>query len=66
MIAQGASKVSKDCQGGCEPIPWEEVIDMKQRIVHTYWDIDRDWIWERVTKEVPGWVIALEVLLDAD
>ena len=65
MIAQAASKVSRDCQEGCEPIPWEEVIDMKQNIVHTYWDIDRDWIWERVTKDLPGWVVALELLLES-
>ena len=64
MIADNASKVTKDCRNGCEPIPWEQVIEMKQQVVHTYWDIDRDWIWERVQGDLPPLIKALEVLLD--
>lgn len=63
MIGEAASKVSKECQMGCEPIPWDNVIDLKQQVVHTYWDIDRDWIWETVTDELPPIINALEQLL---
>ncbi len=63
MIGEAASKVSKECQLGCEPIPWDLVIDLKQQVVHTYWDIDRDWIWKTVTDELPPIINALAQLL---
>lgn len=63
MIGEAASKVSKECQMGCEPIPWDKVIDLKQQVVHTYWDIDRDWIWKTVTDELPPIIDALEQLV---
>ena len=63
MIGEAASKVSKECQLGCEPIPWDNVIDLKQQVVHKYWDIDRDWIWKTVTDELPPIINALEQLV---
>ena len=66
MIGSSASRVSRECQNGCEPIPWDQVIEMKQQIVHTYWDIDRDWIWERLEKDIPALSSALEILLSAE
>jgi uncharacterized protein with HEPN domain len=66
MIGSAASKVSRECQNGCEPIPWDQVIDMKQQVVHTYFDIDRDWIWERMEKDLPALSTALEILLSVE
>jgi uncharacterized protein with HEPN domain len=63
MIAESSAKVSKECKLGCEPLPWDEIIEMKQQAVHTYWDIDRDWIWQRVTTDLPDWIKSLEELL---
>ena len=63
MIGEAASKVSKECQLGCKPIPWDRVIDLKEQVVHTYWDIDRDWIWNTVTNELPAIIEALEQLV---
>lgn len=63
MMGEAASKVSKACQMGCEPIPWDKVIEMKQQVVHAYWDIDRDWIWNTVTNDLPPVIEALNQLL---
>lgn len=63
MIGEAASKVSKECQLDCEPVPWDRVIELKQQVVHTYWDIDRDWIWNRVTDDLPNIIKALEQLV---
>ena len=62
-ILEAASKVSKECRLGCEPIPWDIVIDLKEQVVHTYWDIDRDWIWKTVTEELPPIISALDQLV---
>jgi uncharacterized protein with HEPN domain len=63
MLASSAEKVSKACRSDCKPIPWVEVIEIKQQVVHTYWEIDRDWLWEKMTVDLPEIINALEVLL---
>ncbi len=63
MIGFAASRVSGECQNACEPVPWDQVIRMKQQVVHTYWEIDRDWIWERMEKDLPALSKSLEILL---
>jgi uncharacterized protein with HEPN domain len=63
MVGEAAARVSKECQMGCEPIPWEQVIEMKHQVVHTFWDIDRNWVWERVTRDLLTLIEALEKIL---
>jgi uncharacterized protein with HEPN domain len=63
MIGYAASKVSNACKDGCEPIPWEEIIEMTREVVHTYWEIDLDWVWEKVDKDLPVWIQAIEIRL---
>lgn len=66
MIGQAASRVSKKCQKACEPIPWEQVIDTKHQVVHTYWEIDLDWVWEKVKGELPSLMSALKEILEKE
>ena len=66
MIGSAASRVSRECQNGCEPIPWDQVTEMKQQVVHTYWEIDRDWIWEKMEKDIPALSKALKIILSAE
>ena len=66
MIGSAASRVSRECQNGCEPIPWDQIMEMTQQVVHTYWEIDRDWIWEKMEKDIPAISKALEILLSAE
>ena len=63
MVGHAASRVSKGCKDDCEPVPWEEVIDMTRQVVHSYWEIDLDWVWNKVDKELPSWIEAIEILL---
>lgn len=66
MIGSAASRVSRECRNGCKPIPWDQVMEMTQQVVHTYWDIDRDWIWEKIEKDIPALSKALEILLSTE
>ncbi|EFK12376.1 putative toxin-antitoxin system, antitoxin component [delta proteobacterium NaphS2] len=62
MIGSAAARVSAECRDNCHPIPWDQVTEMKQQVVHTYWDIDRDWIWEKMKKDLPVLKKSLEIL----
>ena len=62
-IGHAASKVSPECRDGCEPVPWETLVEMTHEVIHTYWDIDRDWLWGRITHDIPSLIDALERIL---
>ena len=41
-------------------IPWRDIIGMRNLLVHEYFRIDHDIVWQTVTVELPALVHALE------
>jgi uncharacterized protein with HEPN domain len=33
-------------------LPWSAIVAMRNRLIHAYFDIDRDIIWRTVTEEI--------------
>jgi len=44
-------------------IPWKEIAGMRNRLVHEYWDIDLELVWQTATKEVVSLKQELLILL---
>ncbi len=44
-------------------IPWSEIVGMRNILVHGYFDIDTDIVWEAATRDVPAIEPAVERLL---
>lgn len=53
IIGEAASKVSPEKQAEIQQIPWRTIIGMRNRIVHAYFDIDYDIVWDTVTINIP-------------
>src|SRR2546421_5416472 len=66
IIGEAASRVSTDCQTQYIDIPWPEIIAMRNRLIHAYFDVDLDIVWQTVTEELPPLVAALEKALSED
>lgn len=66
ILGEAAAKVSKDKQAELTQIPWREVIGMRNRIVHAYFDIDYDIVWDTVTLNVPALAEVLKTVLSQD
>lgn len=59
IIGEAASKVSAETQAQHADISWSDVIAMRHRLVHTYFDIDLDVVWQTVVTDLPPLVTAL-------
>jgi len=44
-------------------LPWRELAAMHNRIIHAYWDVNRDIVWKAATEEVPDLLPKLQALL---
>ncbi len=64
IIGEAANKVTDECQNEYPQIPWMEIIGMRNRLIHAYFDIDLDIVWQTVTKEIPEVIVELEKALN--
>jgi uncharacterized protein with HEPN domain len=53
VIGEAASKITQETRSANPEIPWSAIVGMRNRLVHAYFDINRDVVWAAVTREVP-------------
>ncbi len=63
IIGEAASKVSNECERDCPNIPWDDIIGMRNRLIHAYFDINSNILWKTVTEELQPLVDELEQVL---
>jgi uncharacterized protein with HEPN domain len=44
-------------------MPWADIIGMRNRLVHAYFDIDLDIVWQVVIHDLPPLLIELEKII---
>jgi uncharacterized protein with HEPN domain len=63
IVGEAASKLSREFRSRSPEIPWADIIAMRNRLIHGYFDINTDVIWRTVTEELPPLVKQIETLL---
>ncbi len=53
IIGEAATKISEDCRRVLPEIPWKNIVAMRNRLIHGYFDIDLDIVWKTVAEELP-------------
>ncbi len=62
VIGEAASKISSSFQNVHPEIPWPEIVGMRNRLVHGYFEINVARVWKTVIEDLPGLIEALEKL----
>ena len=63
IIGEAAGKVSQETKGMSKTIPWQDIIDMRNHLIHAYFDVDLDIVWDTIMSDLPPLVEALEKLI---
>ena len=63
IIGEAANKISDELKSKHSSIPWEDIIGMRNRLIHTYFDIDYDIVWQTIKNEVPKLVEELKKII---
>ena len=66
IIGEAASTVSKEFREKRKEIPWASIIGMRNRLIHVYFDIDLDRVWDTITDDLPPLITALEKALSQE
>ncbi|MCS6923081.1 MAG: DUF86 domain-containing protein [Fimbriimonadales bacterium] len=63
IIGEAAYRVSEQTQLQYPQIPWADIIGMRHRLVHGYYDIDLDVVWSTIQHDLQPLISELEVIL---
>ena len=63
MIGEAASRLSEKSRGELSHIPWMNIINMRNRLIHAYFDINLDVVWNTVSEDLPPLATQLEKIL---
>ena len=53
VVGEAASKLSEEFRAAHPGIPWRAIVGMRNRLIHAYFDIDTETVWETTTQELP-------------
>jgi uncharacterized protein with HEPN domain len=63
IIGEAASKVTEEFKSGNKNIPWDDIINMRHRLIHAYFDVNLDIVWQTVKTDLPDLIKALEEII---
>jgi uncharacterized protein with HEPN domain len=64
VIGEAANNVSGDFQKKFPEIPWRQIGATRNRLIHGYFDVDLDVVWEIVSEDLPNLVPQLRKIVD--
>jgi uncharacterized protein with HEPN domain len=54
VIGEAASKISEETRSAHGAIPWKAIVGMRNRLIHAYFEINTQTVWETATAEIPA------------
>jgi uncharacterized protein with HEPN domain len=63
IIGEAAGRVSAETQDKFPDIPWRDMKDMRNLLIHEYSDVDIDEVWRTVKRDLPPLIQNLEKII---
>ncbi len=65
IVGEAASRISEPTRESISDIPWLDVIGMRNRLIHGYYDINLQTVWDTVQDDLPPLIASLRAALEA-
>ncbi len=66
IVGEAAAQVGQETRDRHGGIPWANIVGMRNRLIHAYFDVDLDRVWATVTDDLPPLIAKLEAALAAE
>ncbi len=65
VIGEAANHVSEETRTLAPDIDWGDIVGMRNSLVHAYWKVDYDVLWDVITYKLPPLITELNRLIEA-
>ena len=65
IIGEAASRVTDATRAAYPQLPWPQIVGMRNRLIHAYFDVDLDRVWKTTSEEIPSLLTQLEGILSS-
>jgi uncharacterized protein with HEPN domain len=66
IIGEAASKLTTEFKASQPHVPWVDIVGMRNRLTHGYFDIDLDRVWDTVLADLGPLCEELEKMVDRE
>jgi len=63
IVGEAANRVATEIRSSHPTLPWRDIVAMRNRLIHAYFDVDLDRVWDTVMDDLPPLVAELERIL---
>jgi uncharacterized protein with HEPN domain len=63
ILGEAANQVSDGAKEANPQLPWREMIGVRNHLIHGYFDVDLDIVWQIINKDLPPLIKALNKIL---
>ena len=63
IIGEATKGISPDFRQKHPDLPWRKIVGMRDRLIHGYFDVNFDVVWQTITEDLPALVAELEKTL---
>ena len=60
IVGEAAYQISLESRQQLKEIPWDDIIGMRHRLIHAYFDINLDVLWQTVNSDLPDLIRLLK------
>jgi len=60
IIGEAASKITEEFKSENKNIPWDDIINMRHRLIHAYFDVNLDIVLQTVETDLPDLIKTIE------
>jgi len=64
IIGEASNRISEETRMQFNNIPWREIIAMRNRLVHGYFDVDYEILWNVVERRLPELILNVKEILE--
>lgn len=66
VIGEAANQIPHEIQKKYEEIPWSQIIGLRHRLIHGYFVVDYDIVWNIMSEELPDLKIKLKKIAERE
>lgn len=66
VIGEAAARIPEDLRACHDDVPWRDITDMRNRLIHGYDAINHDLVWDVLTLDLPSLIAQLETILSQE